>query len=217
MLINILGIFTMKKTFFYKKCSLMVLVLLFSGIMKAMDDVAEVNSWYETEDTVNPFAKFVNRAADVAQKAVSVGLKKAQQLSDAVVDAEKENKNEGSSEAVEVKIETPFSLENSLSAESKDSGGPLNNDLSDLGEITTAEKYTLFTSGSRELLMIGGTAALAAVVIGGITFILYKNGQLKCVGEVIKDHPFITAACTSAFVGIALSYLYFYGASSFVR
>jgi hypothetical protein len=51
-----------------------------------------------------------------------------------------------------------------------------------------------------------GFGALALVTIGAITYVLYKNGTLKKLADVMKEHPYISAGVAS-FATIVTGYL----------
>ena len=65
-----------------------------------------------------------------------------------------------------------------------------------------ASGFKIYTWGSQELLMIGGATALAAIVIGGITYILYKNGVFKKIHTAVKNNPTTVVVTTVALLDI---------------
>ena len=56
---------------------------------------------------------------------------------------------------------------------------------------------------SEQLMHVGKGLALAGIVIGSVTYILYKNGSLECIVNDAKKHPYIySAATTFAVLGL---------------
>lgn len=59
---------------------------------------------------------------------------------------------------------------------------------------------------SDDFILIGG-AVIAVITIGGVTYVLYKNGTIKKIGETITEYPVLTAASTAT-VGLLLALVY---------
>lgn len=86
-------------------------------------------------------------------------------------------------------------------------------DLSRLQEIG-ASVQALCT---REAAIKFGIGAVALVTVGGVTYVLYKNGTLKKLADACKEHPYIAggsiATGLSVVAGSLVAY-YYYGSST---
>lgn len=186
------------------KCSLMVFALFISVSLCAMGEEHEVQEFYygKAKPALElPDTGFITTTKQTISDTWNKIKKTVENVTNDNADETPEQEK-----AVENTLETaPASFEGSqISAEVSVTTTASTTSSSVSTENTSIKVHAW---SSKELMLLSGGTALAAVVIGGVTYILYKNGKLARIGKTLKDHSLITAASASALCGLLLAYV----------